>query len=145
MEFKIYRSDSNYNVVDKTDLLSEIKTVDGVLKDSVNIHSPTIILKFDKILLEANYIYIPDFNRYYFIDNITIDKKVLIFDLSVDVLMSFKNDILNASGLIVRSEQGNVYIPDSNLLKEVRKESDLYYSDVVIEDPKENILMIVTN
>ena len=50
-----------------------------------------------------NYAYIPDFGRYYFVDNWEWEKPYWTVSLSVDVLASFRTDILSSSKYVLRS------------------------------------------
>ena len=53
-----------------------------------------IVIKYRKKVLSANYLWIPQFDRYYFIDDITsVTNTLWRIDCSVDVLMSFKKDL----------------------------------------------------
>lgn len=52
----------------------------------------------------GNYIYIPDFGRYYYIVNKTLEKAgYTVIECECDVLKSFASEILNTSQLILRS------------------------------------------
>ena len=56
-------------------------------------------------VLSANYVYIPDFNRYYFINDITsVRQNLWRLSLHVDVLMSYKKEINNTYAFISRNE-----------------------------------------
>jgi hypothetical protein len=62
---------------------------------------------------EVNYVYIPDFERYYFIDRMEFDGRILNLYLSVDVIQSFKSEILAHSATIKRNENfNNGYLVD---------------------------------
>lgn len=66
---------------------------------------------------QYNYCYCPNFDRYYFIDNITFTRNRFVqITCSSDVLMSFKDDILKTTQLITRQEyKQQRYIPDTSL------------------------------
>ena len=62
----------------------------------------------------ANYAYIPDFNRYYYITNINFSGNLLIFTLKVDVLASWKTAITSSSQYVLRSASAwNGFIKDT--------------------------------
>lgn len=71
----------------------------------VTIFTPAITVDYDVNILSANYMYIGAFNRYYYINNISlqIGKKLLITGY-VDVLMSFADDIQNAFVNVCRAQ-----------------------------------------
>lgn len=61
-----------------------------------------------------NYAYIPDFDRYYFIDDVSWAQGIWSLSMHVDVLGSFRNDILNSTQYVIRSaSRSNPYIPDT--------------------------------
>ena len=61
-----------------------------------------------------NYAYIPDFDRYYFIDNVSWSRGIWTISMHVDVLGSFRGDILNSRQYVLRSASSyDEDIPDS--------------------------------
>lgn len=61
-----------------------------------------------------NYAYIADFDRYYFIDDVSWSQGIWSLSMHVDVLGSFRNDILNSTQYVIRSaSRSNPYIPDT--------------------------------
>lgn len=127
----LYNTEDDNNVLEKN--LTDEKVYNNIrLKTPVDIIRPSLIIESDEFLL-YNYAYIPEFKRYYFIENITNQSnKRYLLDLKVDVLMSFKNDILNAKGLILEDKNGNKFI-DRNKETELRKEFYIFESDRKIE------------
>lgn len=103
MNIIFYKNYSNNNVINKNiELYNEFNCT---LKDDTNIINPFIMIQSDDSLKNCNYCYINDFNRYYYIKNITYKKgKILEIELEIDVLMSFKNMILNSTQLVNKSE-----------------------------------------
>lgn len=124
MVAKIYKTKSVPNVVNKT--LSEIVTFEEVIfKEDTSLLNPTIIINgvsnASSYTIEdigtSNYFSIPKVNRYYFITDITMMSggRVAITG-KVDVLMSFKTDILGSTQLIVRQEKKtNNYLIDTDI------------------------------
>lgn len=82
------------------------------VKDGITLEDPVIYIAYDSSLLGMNYAYIPDFGRYYFVTGKEVDGKTLYISLHVDVLMSFRNDILASTGTATRSNFYNKNIPD---------------------------------
>lgn len=95
--------------------LTFITSKNCMLKDDTSIYKPTLIVDYDKELFTANYIYIAETKRYYFIDNITLSQQRMFIECSeTDVLMSFKNDLLSISATLERqSNIFNTYLTDS--------------------------------
>lgn len=98
-----YRNASDKNVMYKniTPVTSATLTPTG----SVNIITPAITVDYDANILTANYMYISAFNRFYYVNNISlqIGKKLLITGY-VDLLMSFADDIQNAFVNVCRAQ-----------------------------------------
>lgn len=130
MEVKFYMTKSSNNTINKE--LENETVYDIKFKDRVDITRPIIKLQVESFG-DLNYCYIPDFNRYYFIDDVIIERTgIYVISLSVDVLESFKNDIMNCWGYINQQEKVNPYY-DSGYRSETKKEIDIFESDVIIE------------
>lgn len=98
MVIELYNTNSENNKLNKS--LSMYKTLNGNLKDETSVMNPVILIESDSLPL-ANYLYIPSFKRYYFIDSIDIVRdKLFRIHANVDVLMSYKNEIKNISAII---------------------------------------------
>lgn len=126
MEFKLYNTTSPHNSLGKN--LTDEMSLNGTLKDYNSISSPILTFNFNS-LPHYNYCYIPIFKRYYFITDITIKRMgVIELSLTVDVLESFKDDILNSRGVITKSKDFNPYVND-DYESEVRQEITIYKSN----------------
>ena len=115
MIVKIYTNNSEKIAISKN--LTELMTVSGVLRDTTSLQTPSIILNRNiSDLINCNYVFIEDFNRYYYVNNITSVKQNLTqLDLSCDVLMSFKDDILKQTAIIKKQQDNwNLYIDDGS-------------------------------
>ena len=66
--------------------------VDVEFKEDTSIEDPTFILRTQSKVLTANYIYVPNMNRYYYINSYTVSHQRIYIDCHVDVLMSFKTE-----------------------------------------------------
>ena len=135
-------TDSN-NTLGKT--LGDPFTVSGVrLKGSTDIKTPTISVRSDTSLFGYNYAYFPEFHRYYFIRTIRVfPAGVYEIDLAVDVLESFKDEILNSHAFVAQQTDINPYY-GQEYESEVRKEIDVYNGDVKLNmTNKTNILVTI--
>lgn len=124
MVAKIFKTKSSPNVVNK--VLTEVVAFDEVIfKEETSLLNPTIIINgvsntSDYTIEDigtSNYFYIPKVNRYYFITDITMMSggRVAISG-KVDVLMSFKTDIIGSTQLIVRQEKKtNNFLIDTDI------------------------------
>lgn len=104
-------NNSDDNVLSKN--LTTLATFNGTLKDTTSILTPSVKIE-GSIPTNCNYMYIPDFNRYYFIDNIS-SIVTNIFEISghVDVLKTYENEIRGCTGIIARQQSAwNLYVDD---------------------------------
>lgn len=78
--------------------------------------NPSILVEYDADLLDANYMYVNAWGRYYFIDNITIvEGGRLMINGTVDVLKTYMSEILALNCTIVRTAKNgkaNLYLDD---------------------------------
>lgn len=97
MKMQLFINQSDDNTINKKLLLVDV--IDVMLKRDVDIIRPDIVLQVDKIprINEVNYCYFDDLERYYFVKNVSsLNSKIVKVSCEVDVLESFKNDILNS-------------------------------------------------
>lgn len=119
MEVQFFYNMSDARKINKELVSGEIFT--GQARDEINVMSPIII--FDKQnVLRYNYAYIPELERYYEITTRNALREGLWeLSFSVDVLMSFRNDINNFNVVVDKqtmTENGNEYIDDGSLVSE---------------------------
>ena len=140
MIVKTYNTESSLNTINK--VINFVTDIDVKFKDEVNIYNPTIVLKYDE-LIDFNYMYIDKFKRYYFIETVEVfPNKIYNLTLKCDVLMSFKDDILNSYGNVITQTNYNKYY-DYNSMSEVIKEVDIINSDVIQEYEDSMILVTI--
>lgn len=114
MNILLYKTTNANNDLNKT--ISDKVELVGALRDASSIIAPSILIQSNPI--GYNYAYIPEFGRYYYIKNITAFRKgAYIVDLKCDVLMSFKEEILNMSGIVSRLTTGSPYVQRDVLCK----------------------------
>lgn len=111
MSFSIecYYNKAEPNRLDKTDYLQLYSNITGTLREECDLVNPTITLELNYVP-QFNYVYIPIFNRYYFVNNFrNIRNKLWEMQLHCDVLMTYKTEILACGGIVGRT--GNAYSP----------------------------------
>lgn len=140
MQIKLYNTTDDNIKVNKT--LSDEVVYNIKIKAETSIIEPTIILQTENYIT-SNYTYIEHFNRYYYIENIVVfPNNIYNISLRCDVLMSYKDDILNSYAYIEQQTNVNEYY-NSDYQSEVRKEVDIYKSNVILEEGKENVLVAI--
>ena len=111
MTINVYTNNSTDNTRNKdTTLLGSLV---GSLKEKSSIIDP-IILVSGSLPTTANYIYISDFNRYYFIRDISsVRNGIYEIKAHCDVLTSAGNNLDNCTGIVRRQENNwNLYLDD---------------------------------
>lgn len=104
MTITFYNNTSENSRIDKTNYLEEVLSIEGTLRDSCSVTTPIIQVQHVDFF-NANYAYIPEFNRYYFItDIVSVRTYLWEIHMSVDVLMSFKDQITSLKGYVGRWE-----------------------------------------
>ena len=121
MELILYKNKSEPNRLEK--LLTNSMQYSGVLRENSSTINPMIriALRADE-LAAYDYLYIPAWNRYYFItDYDSIRTGITDITCRVDVLMSFADDI-KALNVIVDKQtvNGSMYINDGSWTSEER-------------------------
>lgn len=114
MEITLYQNVSEKNRLNK-EFADELATT-AIFKDEVDIINPTLRITGDISIISFNYLYIKELNRYYYIDNIvSVRNNLWELKCSIDVLMTYKEDIKLQKALISRQENKyNLYLPDSS-------------------------------
>ena len=112
--FNIYlmNNTEELNKISKTP--TEVMTLTGFLRERTNIIDPKIIIEYEGAFVSCNYMYIPEFNRYYFINNIeSVRNNLWEITAHCDVLKTYSEAILAHEAVIARSESKyNLYLND---------------------------------
>lgn len=114
MKIVLYRNESENNKVGKS--LVELSSVNGTLREKTSILNPTIEINNNNVI-NANYAYIPEFKRYYFITDIeSVRNGLWGVTMKVDVLESYKQQIYGNEAILARQENlYNLYLKDEYL------------------------------
>lgn len=96
----LYNNRSDSREINKN--LTELSTINITLYLDTNVATP--VFKVKNFINNANYMYVPDLHRYYYINNYTLSNQCVYLHCSVDVLETYKTEILNSECLISRSE-----------------------------------------
>lgn len=112
----LYKCTAENNRIDKTDYLTSVGELVGYLREETSIINPVIVIEYDKVI-DFNYVYISTFNRYYFVTEVkNFRTNLWRISLRCDVLMTYKETILNYECYVSRNEfTFDSYIED-NLL-----------------------------
>ena len=111
----LYRNDSEKNKVNKT--LVQLGAYAGELREETSLIDP--VFRVQCLLSAAktcNYLAVPEFGRQYFVEEIkSVREGILEFRCHVDVLTTYKTQLLTNAGIISRSEKyWNLYLNDNS-------------------------------
>lgn len=141
MNIILYVNNSEKNKIGKT--LTNDFSLSGTLRDATNIINPVILIEISEID-NYNYCYINNFNRYYFITDITVIRTGLFaISLMVDVLESFKTDIKNLSVILLNTQNvgSSNYLPSPVFRNNVKSKTDILNFPNGLNDSGEFILI----
>lgn len=141
MNITLYVNNSEKNKIGKN--LTNDFSLSGTLRDVTNIINPVILIELNEIG-NYNYCYIPNFNRYYFITDITVIRTGLFaISLMVDVLESFKTEIKNLSVILLNTQNvgTNNYLSSQVFRNNVKSKTDIINFPNGLNDSGEFILI----
>lgn len=119
MEITLYKTSEENNKIDKT--LSEPYNMTGSLRNESSVIRPSILIEIENPT-KYNYMYIPDFGRYYFIKEMTsVRTNLWRLDCEVDVLKSYANEIKTLTVIIDKNKdysRTNQYLDDGSFIIE---------------------------
>lgn len=118
MEIQFFKNNYKTNSF-KRNFVSQ-KTLSGTLKEGSDVLSPSITVEIENPI-EYNMMYIPDFKRYYFIGWENINANFWrVYSTGIDVLFTYKNEILSLNAIIDKQEIiNNELIDDGSYIKQV--------------------------
>ncbi len=111
MTINLFNNSSQANVINKD--ISQLMSLQGNLKYSSSLLKPVVTIESQSVIT-ANYAQIVEFNRYYYINDIISEhNNIWTISMSVDVLMSFADEIKAQTAIVARqSGRFNMYLDD---------------------------------
>lgn len=145
MILNLYKTLDADNVINKT--LTDKTVVELFLTAQTNIINPMIPLSTipNVNIYDFNYCEFPELGRFYFVDSIeNINAKIFKLQCSCDVLMTYKQAILNSNARVMRSlKTGDYYNGES--IANIKPTITTHLSNVVLDDEPSLILTTVGN
>ena len=110
MTISLFQYKGTPRAINKNGRFTGYKTENNVqLKEPSSITDPRLILLYKKSYLSCNYLYIQDFGRYYFINNINVlPGGRLEITAHVDVLYTYSKQILSSGAFVERKSNTGV-------------------------------------
>lgn len=118
MNLKFYKQSATPNRVNKSGFLNEMGELQGIIvKGTENTLTPDFIVTTNSMVYNSNYFYCDFTSRYYYITScdVATGGRIIVHS-RVDVLMTFRNEILNSSGWVVRSDKTTDESDDYDML-----------------------------
>ena len=103
MQITTYINSSDNNVLEKQ--LTQKAQYSAVGKEPIDILNPKLIINDNTFDVGINYVYIPDFKRYYYCSITTLSKNIYQLNCSVDVLKTYASEIRGSKGMITISQE----------------------------------------
>ena len=128
MKVNFYNNQSNENIINKK--LDLITSKELIFRKNVNEKDP-VLMVHNSILNNVNYVEIPNFKRFYFIEHTeNYNNQLSRIFLTTDLLMTYQNDILTNYVIITATEQPSY--SSNSLPTNLNLISDTYKSDTVL-------------
>lgn len=139
MKVNFYNTQSNENVINKK--LKLISSRDIIFRMAINEKTPMLILHHSTIE-GVNYVGIPDFKRYYFIEHVEpYNSSLSRVYLNTDLLMTYQDEIINNQVLITATEKPSYLSNSLPTSRELIK--DKYISNVTLTNGTTKILTTI--
>lgn len=126
MQIQIMRCTAEKNRINKSAYITNVFSIEGNIIENCDIQNPVITIEKTTQPLKSgyNYMYIPEFKRYYYITWVNVTATMWEIRGSIDVLYTYMGDILNNKAIIDKSEdvsKSNLYINDGSFVMDARK------------------------
>lgn len=130
MQINLYTYNGERNRINKGDYISNNFVLEGDIKKATSVKNIVIeIEKTNPVIYNYNYMYIDEFKRWYFIDDIVnIHNKIWEIHASVDVLYTYRQDILKSRAIVDKIENesaANLYLDDGSFVMDSRKYNEV--------------------
>lgn len=117
VKIKTYVYEGAPNRINKT--LQENNEYTGVLNMTFNVLNPIIRFR-TRTPVTFNYVYIESLNRYYFVSEIEQNGDICTVRLRVDVLQTYKENILASSATLAMGNNINKFVSNRTNIYDVR-------------------------
>lgn len=106
MTIHLYKHGATPKRIDKSTYLNDVGEISGVvLKETENELTPDFILNTNSLVYNANYFFCSFMSRYYYITDIEMmTGGRIVIHSRVDVLMSFRSEIMSSAAWVEKSD-----------------------------------------
>lgn len=122
MKARFYKFSKRTNSTKQPAVADTYLELEVYLKDNTSITDPVMLISYD--VHEYNYVYIPSFNRYYFISDIVSTESLWEVAATLDALASYKTEIGATNAIVIYAKDSTKNLVDSRIpvLNEVEKD-----------------------
>lgn len=107
MNLYLYKNNSDKRVLNKSITELQSSPLQVRLLSNTSFIDPVFEVSYNSNYWDANYVYCLDTERYYYVNDVEYGANRIFLHCHVDVLMSFKEQILNKVVIASRSESKN--------------------------------------
>lgn len=126
MDIVLYKNSSPNNYLEKT--LTDAVTIKGSFRTTSSIIDPEFIIEFANPS-QYNYLYIADFKRFYYINNIeSVKNNLWKLKCHVDVLNTYRSQIVAHQAIIDKqssTSNSDLYIDDGDFVVKNKKSVEI--------------------
>lgn len=144
MQIYLYTCNAENKRVNKAPYLNNRQVFEGTLKESTSVLKPDIEIQGGN-LSAYNYMYIPEFGRYYFISEPVCEyNKMWRIRGKCDVLYTYGAEIRQNRAIIDRTSAGsdaNLYIDDGTFITDARKYTQIIQFPNGLDETPHTILI----
>lgn len=142
MDITLYKNNSPNNFISK--IIADATTFTGDLRQDSSVIDPVILIEASN-LSDYNYMYIPLFLRFYYINNIeSVRTNLWRLTCHVDVLMTYRSQILDHQCIISKqasTDKSDLMIDDGDWVVENKKFNTVINFPAGLNDTGEYILI----
>lgn len=143
MQVTFFNNKSPNNSIAKN--LETITTYqNAIIKESEDLYNIELILNYRDHLQDCNYFFVGTLNRYYYIDNFSLEQQRVRISGHVDVLQTYRTQIEKCKIIVERNEEKSfAYLNDTELPIECRETKImLEFPNEPLKKAQENILVV---
>lgn len=140
MNVTFFKMPDDDRKINKT--LSGGVTLDCDIRADIDIYDPVLLIR----AWDGGYNYIQWNGRFYFITGVTyVARNTWEITTHIDVLMTYRDIILNADCLISQSSDVSPYYDGGDYESLLTFESEHYLSDVTVDNAETTVLVVIGN
>ena len=141
MQMQYFKNKSDLRYINKTITPVGNPITQLYLKDKSELINPVIIL--DDFPQDVNYCHLSEFDRFYYLTNVEFIEGQFYTSWHVDVLMSFKDDIMKNKALVQRNTNDyDLYMQDNEFkLEQLTNDRYLKFSSTPFAINRESFVM----